>query len=48
MAIYIQRIYEDKQQEGLRILVDRVWPRGIAKDDAHLDHWIKEVAPTSN
>lgn len=47
MAIYIQRIYEDKQQEGLRILVDRVWPRGIAKDDAHLDHWIKEVAPTS-
>ncbi|MFQ3837372.1 DUF488 domain-containing protein [Staphylococcus pseudoxylosus] len=47
MAIYIQRIYEDKQQEGLRILVDRVWPRGIAKDDAYLDHWIKEVAPTS-
>ncbi|WP_436951786.1 DUF488 domain-containing protein [Staphylococcus xylosus] len=47
MSIYIQRIYEDKQQEGLRILVDRVWPRGIAKDDAHLDHWIKEVAPTS-
>lgn len=47
MAIYIQRIYEDKQQEGLRILVDRVWPRGIAKDDANLDHWIKEVAPTS-
>ena len=47
MTIYIQRIYEDKQQEGLRILVDRVWPRGIAKDDAHLDHWIKEVAPTS-
>lgn len=47
MAIYIQRIYEDKQQEGLRILVDRVWPRGIAKDDANLDHWIKEVAPTT-
>ncbi|SCT95429.1 Uroporphyrin-III C-methyltransferase [Staphylococcus xylosus] len=47
MAIYIQRIYEDKQQEGLRILVDRVWPRGIARDDAHLDHWIKDVAPTS-
>ncbi|MCA2499328.1 DUF488 family protein [Staphylococcus xylosus] len=47
MSIYIQRIYEDKQQKGLRILVDRVWPRGIAKDDAHLDHWIKEVAPTS-
>lgn len=47
MTVYIQRIYEDKQQEGLRILVDRVWPRGVAKDDANLDHWIKEVAPTS-
>lgn len=47
MTVYIQRIYEDKQQEGFRILVDRVWPRGVAKDDANLDHWIKEVAPTS-
>lgn len=47
MTVYIQRIYEDKQRDGLRILVDRVWPRGISKDDANLDHWIKDVAPTS-
>lgn len=47
MTVYIQRIYEDKQRNGLRILVDRVWPRGISKDDANLDHWIKDVAPTS-
>ena len=40
MTVYIQRIYEDKQRDGLRILVDRVWPRGISKDDANLDHWM--------
>lgn len=47
MTIEIQRIYENNQSEGTRILVDRVWPRGISKDDANLDFWLKELAPTT-
>lgn len=48
MTIYIQRIYDDTQIEGIRILVDRVWPRGISKDKANLDYWLKDIAPTSH
>lgn len=47
MTIQIQRIYENNQSEGTRILVDRVWPRGISKEDANLDFWLKELAPTT-
>lgn len=47
MTIEIQRIYENNQSEGTRILVDRVWPRGISKEDANLDFWLKELAPTT-
>ena len=47
MTIQIQRIYEKPLKEGVRILVDRVWPRGISKDQADLDHWLKNIAPTS-
>lgn len=47
MTIEIQRIYENNQSEGMRILVDRVWPRGISKEDANLDFWLKELAPTT-
>jgi uncharacterized protein YeaO (DUF488 family) len=48
MAFQIKRIYESAQaSDGTRILVDRLWPRGVKKTDAHLDHWMKEVAPTS-
>ncbi|WP_341636755.1 DUF488 domain-containing protein [Staphylococcus casei] len=48
MTIYIQRIYDDAHIEGIRILVDRVWPRGISKDKANLDYWLKDIAPTSS
>ena len=41
MTIQIQRIYEKPLKEGVRVLVDRVWPRGISKDQANLDHWLK-------
>lgn len=48
MHIKIKRIYEDKNtDDGIRILVDRLWPRGISKEDAHLDDWWKEVAPST-
>ncbi|WP_127128377.1 DUF488 domain-containing protein [Georgenia sp. SYP-B2076] len=48
MAISIARIYDDRQgdADGARVLVDRLWPRGLAKADVHLDLWLKEVAPS--
>tara|TARA_R110000850_G_scaffold24110_3_gene70957 strand:- start:1451 stop:1810 length:360 start_codon:yes stop_codon:yes gene_type:complete len=46
MEIVLQRIYaETTENEGTRILVDRIWPRGISKEQARLDHWWKEFAP---
>lgn len=47
MTVTINRIYDAQDDKGTRILVDRVWPRGISKEDAKLDHWLKKVAPTS-
>ncbi|MCX4550326.1 DUF488 domain-containing protein [Streptomyces sp. NBC_01387] len=42
------RIYDDTTpQDGTRVLVDRIWPRGIRKEDAHLDEWMREVAPST-
>jgi uncharacterized protein YeaO (DUF488 family) len=47
MSFRIKRIYETAlPTDGLRVLVDRLWPRGVAKVDAHLDQWMKEVAPS--
>lgn len=45
--LYCKRIYEKNTSAGYRILVDRLWPRGMKKDDAHLDEWAKEIAPSS-
>jgi uncharacterized protein YeaO (DUF488 family) len=43
----IKRIYEPAAGgDGLRVLVDRLWPRGVSKEDAALDLWLKDVAPT--
>lgn len=42
------RVYDDLDDtQAARLLVDRVWPRGISKDDLALDDWIKEVAPST-
>jgi uncharacterized protein YeaO (DUF488 family) len=47
MAILIKRVYEaGGREDGFRILVDRLWPRGISKERAKLDLWMKEVAPS--
>lgn len=44
----IKRAYEDLTAvTGKRVLVDRIWPRGIKKENLHLDLWEKEIAPTS-
>lgn len=45
--IVIKRIYDDADDsDGQRVLVDRMWPRGVSKERAELDHWFKEVAPS--
>lgn len=47
MPIYAKRIYEKASEEdGQRILVDRLWPRGVSKKDAQVDLWLKDVAPS--
>lgn len=46
--IELKRIYEAAAtDDGVRVLVDRVWPRGISKIKAHLDYWLKEVGPST-
>ena len=45
--IRLKRAYEaPSEDDGVRVLVERVWPRGLSKADAAIDHWVKEVAPT--
>lgn len=47
MAIRIKRIHEPAgDDDGTRVLVDRLWPRGVRKADAAVDHWLKGVAPS--
>ena len=48
LNISIKRIYEPASDgDGCRILVDRLWPRGVSKERAHLDEWMKDVAPSN-
>jgi len=42
-----KRVYAgSRSEDGLRILVDRLWPRGLSKADAAVDHWLKDIAPS--
>lgn len=48
MKVEVKRIYEDPTDgDGQRILVDRLWPRGISKERAQLDDWWKDITPSS-
>jgi len=48
MNIQLKRIYEaGSKEDGYRILVDRLWPRGFTKEKAALDLWLKEIAPSN-
>jgi uncharacterized protein YeaO (DUF488 family) len=48
MKIKLKRVYEEPEKlDGTRILVDRLWPRGLTKEKAHVDLWLKEVAPST-
>lgn len=43
-----KRIYKDySDDDGYRVLVDRLWPRGVSKEQAQLDEWCKEIAPST-
>ncbi len=45
----VQRVYEKKEaDDGKRILIDRLWPRGLRKNIAQIDEWCKELAPSTN
>jgi uncharacterized protein YeaO (DUF488 family) len=47
--VKLKRAYEAAAPEdGTRILVDRLWPRGLAKKNAKLDHWMKDIAPSTD
>ena len=48
MHLKLKRVYEPPEAaDGKRILVERLWPRGLTKDKAHVDVWMKDVAPTT-
>jgi len=49
MMIKVKRAYEPHSRgDGFRILVDRLWPRGIKKEEAHIDKWLKDIAPSAD
>ncbi|WP_298232554.1 DUF488 domain-containing protein [uncultured Azohydromonas sp.] len=48
MPIHLKRAYDPPEpRDGFRILVDRLWPRGVTKNEAHIDLWLKDVAPST-
>jgi len=48
MDVQIKRIYDERAaSDGCRVLVDRLWPRGIKKTQAGIDHWFKTLAPSA-
>ncbi|MFP5313496.1 MAG: DUF488 domain-containing protein [Actinomycetes bacterium] len=45
--VQVRRIYEEPlATDGIRVLVDRLWPRGVSKERAHLDEWCRAIAPS--
>lgn len=48
MTVKMKRAYRKPgKEDGIRVLVDRLWPRGVSKEDAKIDYWMKEVAPSA-
>ena len=46
-GVWVRRAYEEPAgTDGTRVLVDRLWPRGLKKTDAHLTSWMKDIAPS--
>ncbi|APE14806.1 hypothetical protein BOH72_05845 [Mycobacterium sp. WY10] len=47
-AVRVRRVYEDRERgDGTRVLVDRMWPRGMTKGNADLHEWCKQIAPST-
>ncbi len=48
LAVALKRVYDEPAaRDGTRVLVERLWPRGISKERAHIDLWLKDVAPSA-
>ncbi|GJL56757.1 MAG: hypothetical protein NPIRA02_38890 [Nitrospirales bacterium] len=48
MSITLKRVYEKPtNRDGYRVLVERLWPRGVSKEQAHIDLWLKDAAPST-
>jgi len=48
MAFRIKRVYDKAETaDGVRVLVDRLWPRGVSKEKAGIDRWLKEISPSN-
>ena len=48
MNIQIKRVYDPVERgDGFRVLVDRLWPRGLSKEEAQVDLWVKDLAPST-
>jgi uncharacterized protein YeaO (DUF488 family) len=48
MAFRLKRVYDNPaKSDGRRVLVDRVWPRGLTKEETKIDDWLKEIAPST-
>ncbi len=48
MNVQVKRVYDPVERgDGFRVLVDRLWPRGLSKEDAEIDLWVKDLAPST-
>jgi uncharacterized protein YeaO (DUF488 family) len=48
VSVRVKRVYDEPaESDGYRVLVDRLWPRGLKKSDAQLQEWLKEIAPST-
>jgi uncharacterized protein YeaO (DUF488 family) len=48
LSVALKRVYDEPAvSDGTRVLVERLWPRGISKERAHIDIWLKDVAPST-
>ncbi|MGH9644716.1 MAG: DUF488 domain-containing protein, partial [Terriglobales bacterium] len=48
MAVALKRVYEPPSAaDGVRVLVDRLWPRGLKKEEAAVKHWLRDLAPST-
>lgn len=49
MAVRIKRVYEaPAKEDGFRVLIDHLWPRGVKKEAAAIDEWLKDIAPSTD